>query len=298
LTIMRRLILTIATTLIMGSAAFGAPASAQSVATPSGCITEGGSEQLAVCPSDAPTINSAAVSGGGGLTSNLNAAATPTGSVYQAGGQVTGLNGLHLNAPIVGVSPTTEYGSYYLVASDGGVFAFKTQYFGSMGGKSLNAPIVGMAQGFGGYWLVASDGGVFAFGNVPFYGSMGGKPLNSPIVGITSTVDFGGYYLVAADGGVFAFGDAKFYGSSGGNHLNAPIVGMASTDDGGGYWLASSDGGIFAYGDAPFYGSFLGLGSPLLAIGFIYPLGLPPTRQQGAEGYCVAFANGQTYCSN
>ena len=27
-----------------------------------------------------------------------------------------------------------------------------------------------------GYWLVASDGGIFAFGDAPFYGSTGGSP--------------------------------------------------------------------------------------------------------------------------
>ena len=35
-----------------------------------------------------------------------------------------------------------------------------------------------------GYWLVASDGGVFSFGDAQFYGSMGGKYLNAAIVGI------------------------------------------------------------------------------------------------------------------
>ena len=34
-----------------------------------------------------------------------------------------------------------------------------------------------------GYWEVAADGGLFAFGDAGFYGSMGGKPLNAPIVG-------------------------------------------------------------------------------------------------------------------
>jgi hypothetical protein len=33
------------------------------------------------------------------------------------------------------------------------------------------------------YRFVASDGGVFDFG-APFYGSMGGKPLTRPIVGM------------------------------------------------------------------------------------------------------------------
>ncbi len=35
-----------------------------------------------------------------------------------------------------------------------------------------------------GYWFVASDGGIFSFGDAHFYGSMGAKPLNKPIVGM------------------------------------------------------------------------------------------------------------------
>jgi hypothetical protein len=34
-----------------------------------------------------------------------------------------------------------------------------------------------------GYWLVGADGGVFTFGDAQFYGSMGGKHLNRPVVG-------------------------------------------------------------------------------------------------------------------
>ncbi len=33
-----------------------------------------------------------------------------------------------------------------------------------------------------GYWLVASDGGIFAFGDARFYGSTGGVSLRQPIV--------------------------------------------------------------------------------------------------------------------
>src|ERR1700694_5699461 len=64
-----------------------------------------------------------------------------------------------------------------------------------------------------GYWLVASDGGVFAYGNAGFFGSLGGTHLNSSIVGIVPTPSSQGYWLVAADGGVFGFGDAPFFGS-------------------------------------------------------------------------------------
>jgi hypothetical protein len=113
----------------------------------------------------------------------------------------------------------------------------------------------------GGYWLVASDGGIFAYGDASFYGSTGGIHLNKPIVGMATTPDGGGYWLVASDGGIFAYGDAAFYGSTGGIHLNQPIVGMAPTPDGNGYWLVASDGGVFSYGDAIFYGSDGGTGT-------------------------------------
>ena len=67
-----------------------------------------------------------------------------------------------------------------------------------------------------GYWLVATDGGIFAFGDAAFHGSMGATHLNEPVVGMAATPDGKGYWLVASDGGIFAFGDAGFYGSMGG----------------------------------------------------------------------------------
>jgi hypothetical protein len=164
----------------------------------------------------------------------------------------------NLNAPIVGMAPTPDGAGYWMVGSDGGVFASgNAAFYGSTGNLRLNKPVVGMATTAdgGGYWFVASDGGIFAYGDAQFYGSTGNLHLNKPIVGMTSTPDGGGYWLVASDGGLFAYGDAQFYGSTGNIHLNKPIVGMASTPDGGGYWLVASDGGIFAYGDAQFYGS-------------------------------------------
>jgi hypothetical protein len=143
---------------------------------------------------------------------------------------------------------------YYEVASDGGLFAFNAPFYGSMGGKALNAPVVGMAvdPATGGYWEVASDGGLFSF-NAPFYGSMGGKPLNKPIVGMAYDPATGGYWEVASDGGLFAF-NAPFLGSTGNIVLNKPVVGMAALPDGSGYYEVASDGGLFAF-HAPFLGS-------------------------------------------
>ncbi len=79
-----------------------------------------------------------------------------------------------------------------------------------------------------GYWLVASDGGTFAFGDAAYFGSAGALHLNRPIVGTAATATDHGYRLVASDGGIFAFGDAEFDGSTGATHLNRPVVGMAA----------------------------------------------------------------------
>jgi hypothetical protein len=178
----------------------------------------------------------------------------------------------------------------WLVAADGGVFAHAgAPFHGSMGGKALSAPVVGIAStpSGRGYWLVGADGGVFAYGDAPFHGSMGGKALNRPVVGMTATPSGRGYWLVAADGGVFAYGDAPFLGSMGGKDLNRPVVGIASTPSGRGYWLAAADGGVFAYGDAVFAGNLVGrsLNAPIVGI----------SAAPGGRGYWMAGADGGVF---
>ncbi len=179
--------------------------------------------------------------------------------------------GSPLDRPIVGMAATPTGRGYWLVASDGGIFAFgDARFHGTTGGTTLNRPIVGMAATptGRGYWLVASDGGIFTFGDARFHGSTGGTTLNRPIVAMASTRSGDGYWLVASDGGIFAFGDARFHGCTGGTTLNRPIVAMASTRSGNGYWLVASDGGIFTFGDARFHGSTgaLSLVSPIVAM--------------------------------
>lgn len=105
------------------------------------------------------------------------------------------------------------------------------------------------------YWEVCADGGVFTFGKAPFFGSMGGKKLNAPIVGMAATPTGKGYWLAAADGGVFTFGDAPFDGSEGGKALNKPVMSITATPDGNGYVLLAKDGGLFTFGDAIYNGS-------------------------------------------
>jgi hypothetical protein len=168
-----------------------------------------------------------------------------------------------LNKPIVGMASTPSGRGYWLVASDGGVFAFGDAVFrGSTGSIVLNKPIVGMAptRSGQGYWMVASDGGIFAFGDAAFAGSTGNLKLVRPITGMASTPGGRGYWLTASDGGLFAFGDARFFGTAR-DKLSAPesgrgIVGMVPSRTGAGYWQVAASGRVFAFGDA------VGLGAP------------------------------------
>jgi GH25 family lysozyme M1 (1,4-beta-N-acetylmuramidase) len=189
-----------------------------------------------------------------------------------------------------GMAATPDGSGYWLVGSDGGVFTYGSAgFFGSLGGKALNAPIAGIAAAPDGrgYWLVGADGGVFAFGSAAFFGSMGGKALNAPAVGMAVAPDGHGYWLVAADGGVFAFGSAGFHGSTGNVHLNAPMVGMAPTPDGLGYWLVAADGGVFAFGTAGFHGSMgsIHLNAPVV--------GMAATPD--GQGYWLVAADGGVF---
>ena len=61
----------------------------------------------------------------------------------------------------------------------------------------------------GGYWLVASDGGIFAYGDAGFYGSTGRhRTSTSRSSAWRPRPTAAGYWLVASDGGIFAYGDA------------------------------------------------------------------------------------------
>jgi hypothetical protein len=86
--------------------------------------------------------------------------------------------------------------------------------------------------------MTAADGGVFSFGDAGFYGSMGGKALDAPVVGMAATPNGGGYWIVSADGGVFSFGDAGFYGSLGGQSTEDHFFAICAGGGGEGYLLA------------------------------------------------------------
>jgi hypothetical protein len=68
-----------------------------------------------------------------------------------------------------------------------------------------------------GYWLVARDGGIFAF-DVHYEGSVPGLNLSSYAgsVDMKPSATGAGYYVLGADGGIFTFGDANFLGTQAG----------------------------------------------------------------------------------
>jgi len=164
------------------------------------------------------------------------------------------------------MAATPGGGGYWLVASDGGIFAFGDAAFkGSTGAVALNRPIVGMAptRSGQGYWLVASDGGVFAFGDAAFAGSTGNLKLVRPITGMATTPGGRGYWMTASDGGLFAFGDARFFGTAR-DKITTPdagrgVVGIVPSKSGAGYWQVAASGKVFAFGDAPALGAPAGV---------------------------------------
>jgi hypothetical protein len=175
-----------------------------------------------------------------------------------------------LNAPIVGMVPTATGQGYFMVASDGGVFAFgDAQFEGScpgIGGCAGAAVAVMPDRSGKGYWLVTTTGAVYAFGDASFYGA---PPQSSvSVVDAVATPDGRGYWLLYANGVVDPFGDAGTLGNPVGyvNVFNSATA-IFRTADGQGYWVAAARGDVFSYGDAPYLGgmSAAGLNGQIIA---------------------------------
>jgi hypothetical protein len=166
-----------------------------------------------------------------------------------------------LSAPIVGMVPSSDDDGYFMVASDGGVFAFGDARFEgscySVGGCS-GAALAVMPDATGnGYWVVTQTGSVYAFGDAPYYGAPG--PQSVPVTSAVPTPDGRGYWILFANGSIANFGDAANLGNPVGQMGGLdPASAIFTSADGGGYWVAAADGAVAAYGDAPNDGSMLG----------------------------------------
>jgi hypothetical protein len=149
---------------------------------------------------------------------------------------------------------------YWVVNAAGKVSAFGQAKFHG-GNPALRAgeavSTISATPSGNGYWLFSNQGRAFAYGDAKFFGDMGKVHLNGPVIASAATPTGKGYYMVGSDGGVFTFGDAVFRGSTGNMRLDKPVVGISPTPDNRGYWLVASDGGVFAF-HAPFRGSMGG----------------------------------------
>jgi hypothetical protein len=166
-----------------------------------------------------------------------------------------------LNAPIVAMVPSATGHGYFMVASDGGVFAFgDARFAGScpgIGGCSGSAVAVVPDPTGNGYWLFTDTGNVYAFGDAPSYGSDPGTGV--AVTSAVATPDGRGYWILFSNGAIANFGDAPNLGSPLGYTNSAnPATTIFPTENGGGYWVGSARGDVFAYGDAPFLGSMAG----------------------------------------
>jgi len=230
------------------------------------------------------------VAGDGGVFSQGSAAFVGSSGCINPAQPCGGSNSF-TDGTIAGLAPTPSGHGYWMVDSNGNVFAFgDAPFLGSSdcinpakacGGSNsfINNGIIGIVgtSDGAGYWLVGHHGSVFAFGDATFAGSSGcinpAQPCggsnsftDGTIVGLAPTPSGHGYLMVDSNGNVFAFGDAPFLGSSGcinpakacggvNSFTNSGIIGITQTPDGGGYWLAAQHGSVFAFGDAVFAGS-------------------------------------------
>ena len=104
-----------------------------------------------------------------------------------------------------------------------------------------------------GYWLVAGDGGIFAFGDAGFWGSTGGRSIPDSIVGMAATPNGGGYWLAGWDGSIYYFGNAGRFGGTAATNPLSPVTAITATDDGGGYWLLEPDDWNYSFsGPSPY----------------------------------------------
>ncbi len=178
-----------------------------------------------------------------------------------------------LNAPIVGMVPSVDDNGYFMVASDGGVFAFGDAHFAGscpgIGGCAGAAVAVMPDSSGNGYWLVTATGNVYTFGDAAYFGAPGHGTVTSAV----ATPDGKGYWILLSNGQVLNYGDAANLGSPDSSNFNSldTAASIFATSDGGGYWVSSALGAVFNFGDAPNNGGMTGThlnGSIIAGAGF------------------------------
>jgi hypothetical protein len=258
---------------------------------------------LATCPGSPTTTTTAPGSPSGPTGGHGYWLVGSDGGIFTFGAaQFHGSTGaIHLQRPVVGISPTGSDGGYWLVATDGGVFSFgNANFYGSIPGiglapaytsspKRLSAPIVGIVPTADqkGYFMVGADGGVFTFGDAKFEGSCPGiGGCAGAAVAVMPDASGKGYWIVTNVGDVYSFGDAVYHGGPG--PQGSPVTAAVRTPSGGGYLILLANGTVDAYGNA------VKLGGPVGVANAFNPATAIFTTSDGG-GYWVALANGAVY---
>lgn len=175
-----------------------------------------------------------------------------------------------LPAPIVAVSLSFDGNGYFLLDSQGAVYAFGSAAW--EGNAPISAPDSAVAIvhdfGFDGYYVFSALGATYAIppGTPPYYGNI---PLTSGrlVVAAAPCPTSNGYVVIDNAGEAFAYGGSTYHGNYSGAPLNKPMDSVAIRPDNSGYWMGAQDGGVFTF-STPFYGSavtFVGPPFPLAA---------------------------------
>jgi hypothetical protein len=160
-----------------------------------------------------------------------------------------------------GAGPPAHIGGYWMVGSDGVVYAFgDAKHLGNAAVAKTKAVDLEPTASGNGYWIVDEAGTVFRFGDAVHHGNVDRSKLaaGEKATSLSATADGGGYWIFTNRGRVLTFGNAPFLGDVSTVSLNGPVLDSIVTPYGQGYYMVASDGGIFAFGDAVFYGSMGG----------------------------------------
>ena len=186
----------------------------------------------------------------------------PTTTTTAPGASTTTTTAPTGNPPAGNPATAKAKSGYWMVGSDGKVYAFGDSKF--LG----NAPVPGGAEAVdleptpsgSGYWIVDSAGHVFAIGDAKHLGNANTAKLDAgeKVTSLSSTKLGNGYWMFTSKGRAMTFGDAVHYGDMAATRLNGPVLDSIPTASGKGYYMVASDGGIFSFGDARFYGSMGG----------------------------------------
>ena len=201
-----------------------------------------------------------------------------------------------LNAPIVGMVPSDDGGGYFMVASDGGVFAFGDARFEG------SCPGIGGCSGRRGgrrarchrQWLLGRDEHRrrLHLRRRRQLRPARAAELEHHSAAATSERRRATGSSTAA-GQVFPFGNAASLGgmpagSAGGFD---PASAIFATSDGGGYWVVTALGKVSSFGDAPADGDMSGthLNGPIVAAS-----GPEPTEFRSATWWADPMTRGPT----